>query len=274
MFIFGDSTDTPRFLIYDFSALYVLSYSIFARFFVPLAMALSLSYLWANFSFNKLVVTLFLFVLSSIFLSLTLEKQFIIGFFLFLVLFFIFNKKILFSSYLALLGLVSFSVVSFLQYGHDLNLFDLFGRALHLLLYRLIMDPSYMFHIAFTHFPSDSNFLYGSGFSFLRYIPYLKDFYSVGSINNVAITSYGTVGDLWANFGWFGLFLAPLLGFFYGALLSKIIKVPSFFYRIFFLCIFISTIFWSFYSSFFGGLSIAITVLLIIAIYFSEKYKY
>ena len=70
-----------------------------------------------------------------------------------------------------------------------------------LLVSRIWLDPSYMTFIAFNEYNDATTFLYGKSIRVL----------SLFGVEHVHFSSVGFVGDLWANFGPFGVIIGSII---------------------------------------------------------------
>lgn len=156
-----------------------------------------------------------LFAVTLLTSSLTLDRAEPVALFIMLIFAHILIKKTSVFAFMrnakllgiAALAMVAGGLISIFQYQGTFSVSRAIATTWHVFFSRIFLDPSFMALRAFREFPDVSDFLHGSSIKLL------------GLVSGTEAVSYypaSFVGDLWRNFGFWGVVIGSMgFGFFF-----------------------------------------------------------
>jgi len=202
----SSSGQLVRHSIYDSSEAVQYFYALAVRFFLPLSVLVS--FFMARVYKAKWKIYYWVILAFSLFCSLlSLEKSNLIGLFAVLLLgYYCVSKKIISWANICVifLALLLGGLVKRAQYQLDIDVGQLPNYMSQILISRMWLDPSYMCLAAFHKYNAATMFLHGHSIKLFSFF----------GLEFTHFSSIGFVGDLWVNFGWWGILIGSFtLGF-------------------------------------------------------------
>jgi hypothetical protein len=192
-----------RLSIYSASDMVIYTYALTVRLFLPFCVLYS--YLAAQVYKGKWRYRFWIMLGMALFIaSLPLERSPTLGLFLILMVGYYFKNNMSISKkHIAILGAAMFvgGMIHRMQYQIEIAAGDVGNYMTDFLMKRIWLDPAYMTFIAFQDFNYSKGFLNGSSIRL----------FTLFGVTYQSFSSIGFLGDLWANFGWFGVILGTIL---------------------------------------------------------------